>query len=148
MASSITLQILTPLGSAVPPAAGSSEPRDSVEVPGVEIPGLFGELGVLPDHVPFITPVVPGVIRYREGENSQRLAVGTGFLEVTEDGRVAVMIERATPAGKVDVAEVTARLKDVSAELAKKTDAIDALEHRKLANEQAWLEAQLRAAAT
>ncbi len=145
MSGSISLQILTPLGSAVPPAEGSKEPRESVEVPGVEVPGLYGELGVLPDHVPFITPVVPGVVRYREGETSERLAVGAGFVEVTEDGRVAIMIERAVRSADVKVAEVTARLKEVTAELDKKTDAIDALEHRKLANEQAWLEAQLRA---
>ncbi len=146
MAGTISLQILTPLGTAVPPPEGSSTPRDQVEVAGVEVPGLFGELGVLPDHVPFITPVVPGVVRYREGVKSERIAVGAGFLEVTEDGRVAILIERAVRSGDVEVAEVTQRLKEVTAELAKKTDAIDAVEHRKLATEEAWLEAQLRAA--
>ena len=40
--------------------------RRGLDVSGVEIPGLFGELGVLPDHVPFVTPVVPGVVRFRD----------------------------------------------------------------------------------
>ena len=54
---SIKLDILTPMGAI----------RDGIDVPGVEVPGVLGELGVLPRHEALITAIVPGVIRFREG---------------------------------------------------------------------------------
>lgn len=135
-ATTIKLDILTPLGPK----------RRGVEVTGVEIPGLNGELGVLPDHVPFVTPVIPGVVRFREGEESVPIAVGAGFLEIGGDGRVAILVERALDASEVDVAAARQALTRVSGELAHQHDSIDAVEHRKLVMEQGWLEAQIRAA--
>jgi F-type H+-transporting ATPase subunit epsilon len=135
-ATTIKLDILTPLGAK----------RRGVEVHGVEVPGLLGELGVLPDHVPFVTPVVPGVVRFREGEQSVRFAVGAGFLEVGADGRVAVLVERALAVDEIDVNAARVALTRVSGELAGQQGSIDAAEHRKLRDEQGWLEAQIRAA--
>lgn len=135
-ATSIKLDILTPLGPK----------RRGVEVTGVEIPGLNGELGVLPDHVPFVTPVLPGVVRFREGDESVRIAVGAGFLEIGGDGRVAILVERALDSSEVDVAAARQALTRVSGELGQLQDSIDAAEHRKLVMEQGWLEAQIRAA--
>jgi F-type H+-transporting ATPase subunit epsilon len=132
----LKLDILTPLGPK----------RRGLDVSGVEIPGLFGELGVLPDHVPFVTPVVPGVVRFKDGEESVRIAVGAGFLEVGPDGRVAVLVERALLPSEIDVAAARTSLTRVTAELARLQDSIDAAEHRKLTDEQGWLEAQIRAA--
>ena len=57
MAEQIKLDILTPLGPK----------RDGIEVGGVEIPGIEGELGVLPQHEALVTAVLPGVVRFREG---------------------------------------------------------------------------------
>jgi len=135
-ATSIKLDILTPLGPK----------RRGIEVTGVEIPGLNGELGVLPDHVPFVTPVLPGVVRFREGDDSVRIAVGAGFLEIGGDGRVAILVERAIDSSEVDLAAARQALTRVTAELGQLQDSIDAAEHRKLVMEQGWLEAQIRAA--
>lgn len=135
-ATTIKLDILTPMGPR----------RRGLEVTGVEIPGIAGELGVLPDHVPFVTPVVPGVVRFREGDSSVRIAVGAGFLEIGGDGRVAILVERALESGDIDVAAAREALVRVNAELAAQHDSIDAAEHRKLSTEQGWLEAQIRAA--
>lgn len=134
-ATTIKLDILTPMGPR----------RRGVEVSGVEIPGIAGELGVLPDHVPFVTPVVPGVVRFREGETSVRIAVGAGFLEIGGDGRVAILVERALEVTEIDVAAAREELTRVNAELAAQHDSIDAAEHRKLSAQQGWLEAQIHA---
>lgn len=133
---SLKLDILTPLGAK----------RRGLDVTGVEIPGLEGELGVLPDHVPFVTPIVPGVVRFRDGEESVRIAVGAGFLEVGADGRVAVLVERALSPDEIDVVAAKQALTRVNAELAHQLGSIDAAEHRKLVSEQGWLEAQIRTA--
>ncbi len=132
----IKLDILTPMGPR----------RRGVEVTGVEIPGIAGELGVLPDHVPFVTPVVPGVVRFREGDTSVRIAVGAGFLEIGGDGRVAILVERALEPSEIDVPAAREALSRVNTELAAMQDSIDAVEHRKLSTQQGWLEAQIRAA--
>lgn len=133
----IQLDILTPLGPK----------RHGVVVPGVEVPGLLGELGVLPEHVPFITPVVPGVVRFRDGGESVRIAVGAGFLEVTRDNRVVILVERALEVSEIDANKAREDLKRVQADLSHDLGSIDAAEHRKLVTEQGWLEAQIRATA-
>jgi F-type H+-transporting ATPase subunit epsilon len=132
----IKLDILTPLGPI----------RDGVDVPGVQIPGIAGELGVLPQHEALITAVVPGVVRFREGPKSTRLAVGAGFLEVKEAGRVVILVERALSPDEIELDAVRSRLSEVETELAKQRGPITEPEHRDLSQERAWLEAQLRCA--
>jgi F-type H+-transporting ATPase subunit epsilon len=132
----IKLDILTPLGPK----------RDGVDVAGVQIPGIAGELGVLPAHESLITAIVPGVVRFREGSKSTRLAVGAGFLEVKEAGRVIILVERALAPEEIEVDAVRSRLADVETELAKHRGAVTDPDHRDLAQERAWLEAQLRCA--
>jgi F-type H+-transporting ATPase subunit epsilon len=137
MADRMKLDILTPLGPK----------RQGIDVSGVEIPGLLGELGVLPDHVPFVTAVKPGVVRFREGNESVRLAVGAGFLEVTDAGRVVLLCERALTPAEIDAEQARTRLAEVTSELAKYSGPITAASYRDLDEERLWLEAQLRCAA-
>ena len=130
---SLKLDILTPLGPV----------RDGVDVPGVEVPGVLGELGVLPQHEALLTAIVPGVVRFREGAKTTRLAIGSGFLEVKEAGRVIILCDRAITPEEVDKAAVTKRLAEVKAEIERsKNRTVDEL--RPLDDERRWLEAQLR----
>lgn len=131
---SIKLDILTPMGAI----------RDGIDVPGVEVPGVLGELGVLPRHEALITAIVPGVLRFREGATAVRMAVGSGFLEVKEAGRVIILCDRAALPEDVDRAAVTKRLAEVKAALEQDKGPIEAGEHRALVDERGWLEAQLR----
>jgi F-type H+-transporting ATPase subunit epsilon len=65
------LSITTPQGSVV-----------EADVDEVSAPGVLGELGILPGHVPLMTALKPGVLVYRAGERVATLAVGEGFLQV------------------------------------------------------------------
>jgi F-type H+-transporting ATPase subunit epsilon len=134
MADRMKLDILTPRGPK----------RQGIDVPGVEIPGLLGELGVLPDHVPFVTAVKPGVVRFREGNETVRLAVGAGFLEVTDAGRVVLLCERALAPEEIDAEKVRTRLHEVEGLIAKHSGPITAAAYRDLDQERQWLAAQLR----
>lgn len=136
MAAVLTLDILTPHGPK----------RQGLDVAGVEIPGLLGELGALPQHEAFITAVVPGVVRFKEDGESVRVAVGSGFLEITDDGRAVILVERAAEASEVDVEQAKADLKDAAAKLAADKDSVESPAHVALEAEHAWLQAQLRAA--
>lgn len=73
----------------------------SGEAQMVVVPGVEGELGILPDHMPLMTQINPGELRITTSEGDQYLAVGSGFLEVLPD-RVSVMTDMAVAEGEID----------------------------------------------
>jgi F-type H+-transporting ATPase subunit epsilon len=75
----------------------------------VTIPGLDGELGILPGHAPLITELGIGELHYRTTTASQPilLAVLRGFAEVLPD-RVTILAETAERAEEIDVARAEA----------------------------------------
>jgi F-type H+-transporting ATPase subunit epsilon len=75
----------------------------------VTIPGLDGELGILPGHAPLITELGIGELRYRTSTSSQPvlLAVLRGFAEVLPD-RVTLLAETAERAEEIDLARAEA----------------------------------------
>ena len=75
-----------------------SEQADSVTVPG-----LGGELGILPGHTPLISALQTGVLSYTQGPTTRRLLVSGGFVEVNND-RVSVLADLAEFPEEVDAA--------------------------------------------
>jgi F-type H+-transporting ATPase subunit epsilon len=67
----------------------------------VVVPGVEGEIGILPDHMPLMTQINPGELRYTTPEGEHFLAVGSGFLEVLPD-RVSVMTDMAVAEAEID----------------------------------------------
>lgn len=55
----------------------------SDEVNSVVLPGDLGEMGVLPNHAPLVTSLLPGELRITKGGTVTEYAVGEGFVEVT-----------------------------------------------------------------
>jgi len=51
----------------------------------VVAPGVLGEFGILPGHVPFITLLAEGEIKYKRGSSEQKLSVEGGLAEVRDD---------------------------------------------------------------
>lgn len=87
------LEIITP------EAVTYSEDVDMVTLPGIE-----GEMGIFPNHVPLLTQVVPGEIAVHKGKEEIVLAVGEGFVEITGE-RVAILTDMAIRADKIDEAK-------------------------------------------
>lgn len=73
----------------------------SDDVDSVVIPGVEGEIGVLPQHVPLMTQLLPGELRVLKGGEELRLAVGEGFVEVSAD-KVAVLTDMAVRESDID----------------------------------------------
>lgn len=71
----------------------------------VTVPGLEGQLGILPGHAPLMTELGIGELSYRTSTSSQPvvLAVVRGFAEVLPD-RVTVLAETAERAEEIDLA--------------------------------------------
>jgi len=76
----------------------------SDDVDMVTLPGIEGEMGVYPNHVPLLTQVVPGEIIVRKGGAEILLAVGEGFVEITGE-RVAILTDMAMRADSIDEAK-------------------------------------------
>jgi F-type H+-transporting ATPase subunit epsilon len=76
----------------------------SEDVDMVTLPGIEGELGIYPQHVPLMTQVVSGEIIARKGGQDLHLAVGEGFVEITGD-RVAILTDMAMKADDIDEAK-------------------------------------------
>jgi len=91
MALKIRLELVTPERLLV------SEEVDEIIAPGYE-----GEFGVLPDHTPYLAILSVGVLRYRKGDEVQKIAVGGGFAEVTPD-RVVILADVGEKAEEIDV---------------------------------------------
>jgi F-type H+-transporting ATPase subunit epsilon len=70
-------------------------------VDSVVLPGIEGEFGVLPGHEAFLSALQPGVVSYRAGTDSSRMAVSTGFAEVTGE-HVTLLVRTAELASEID----------------------------------------------
>ena len=75
----------------------------SEQADAVNVPGLGGELGILPGHTPLISALQTGVLSYTQGGTTRRLLVSGGFVEVNND-RVSVLADLAEFPEEVDAA--------------------------------------------
>jgi F-type H+-transporting ATPase subunit epsilon len=64
--------------------------------------GSLGEFGILPNHVPFLTPLMAGELRYRKDNKLDYLVVTGGFAEVSQN-KVTVLAEAAERAREIDL---------------------------------------------
>lgn len=58
----------------------------------VTLPTTSGEITVLPNHTPLISALVSGTIRAKFKEGERSFAVQGGFVEVTPDSRLTVLL--------------------------------------------------------
>jgi F-type H+-transporting ATPase subunit epsilon len=104
----LKLEIVTP------EARIYSEDVDMVTLPGVE-----GEMGIYPMHIPLMTQVAAGEIVARRAGQDFFLAVGEGFVEITGD-RVAVLTDMAIKADDIDETKAEEARKRAEARLSEK----------------------------
>jgi len=94
MATTLKLQIVTPTATAF---------NEDVEM--VTLPGIEGELGILPLHAPVMTQMVPGEMIVRKDGKEVFLAVGEGLVEITGVS-VSILTDMAIAAESIDAAKV------------------------------------------
>jgi len=90
MADQLHLQIITPQREVL-----------TVDTPFVVLPGTMGELGILPDHIPLVTTLESGVLKYGRDGKEVGVAVHYGYAEVG-DNKVVVLAEMAELAEDID----------------------------------------------
>lgn len=92
MAEKILLQVVTPEKKVL-----------EVQVDRVEVPGLDGELGILPGHTELVSQLRPaGLLTYHIGDQKGEMAVSDGFVEVSPD-KVVVLADKAEKPEDIDL---------------------------------------------
>ena len=73
------------------------------DVERVEVPGLDGELGILPGHTELVSLLKPaGLLTYHVANETGEMAISDGFVEVSAD-RVTVLANKATRPEDIDL---------------------------------------------
>ncbi len=103
----------------------------SGDVDMVEAPGAEGLFGVLPNHAPFMSVLLPGVVKVKAGADEKRIFVRGGFAEVTPIG-LTILAEEAIPVADLSRDMIAERIKWAEQDLA---DADTAIETRMAAKE-------------
>jgi len=97
----------------------SEEGVDELVVPGVE-----GELAVLPRHAALMTMIQPGVMRIIKGGEETEMAITGGFIEVREN-RVTVLADAAERAEEIDTVRAEEARRQAQRHLEERTTEID-----------------------
>ena len=92
MADKITLRVVTPSRLVL-----------DEEVDEVTAPGELGEFGVLPNHIAFLSTLVPGELSFKQGATRTALAISGGYAEVL-DNVMTVLASSAEFPEEIDVA--------------------------------------------
>lgn len=139
-ANKILLEIVTPKGRAL------SETVDEVTAPSVA-----GEFGVMPGHLPLLAALRTGLVSYRIGNDTKRVAVGTGFAEAGAN-KLLILTDEYVEREKIDPVLVRKELAEVQAQIAKAENAAYVMEGKAspeleqlnaLIRRENWLAAQL-----
>ena len=92
MTDKLRLEVVTPFRTVL------NEDVDSVSLPGIE-----GEMGILPEHVPLLTTLNTGIMSYVNGKGkTQAIAVHWGYAQV-DGNNVRVLAELAETADEIDL---------------------------------------------
>ncbi|KAH7970317.1 hypothetical protein HPB49_003015 [Dermacentor silvarum] len=85
---------------------------DKVDVKQVDVPSYSGSFGILPNHVPALAVIKPGVVTVFEKEGEAKKYFGkqlpfsplmsSGTISINEDSSVQVLAEAAVPVDRLD----------------------------------------------
>ncbi|HVH41859.1 MAG TPA: ATP synthase F1 subunit epsilon [Labilithrix sp.] len=136
MAEKIELEIVTPKGRAL------AETVDEVTAPGAQ-----GEFGVLPGHLPVVTSLRSGLVAYRQGSETKKVAVGPGFAEAGQN-KLLILAEEFADRASIDPVVVRKLLGELQPKLEKVLSTLEMTpelesEKKELIDQENWLAAQL-----
>ena len=106
------------------------------------IPGLNGELGILPGHTPLISQLKTGVLSYTKDGKVFQLHVSGGFIEVRDD-HVAVLADIAERPEEIDAAQARSARERVEKQLSAWTGTEEEMEKARVDLERAQVRVQL-----
>lgn len=89
---------------------------EDTAVSQVTLPTSTGEITVLPDHIPLLSQVAPGIMEYVVEGKPQEMVLSSGFVDVGPNDTLTIMVDTAVHARQASEAKAQAAI-----EAAKKT---------------------------
>jgi len=90
----------------------------------ISVKGSEGELGILPNHIPMVTPLKVAPITVKQNGKQQHIAVNGGFMEVRKD-KVVILAESAELPEQIDVNRAKEAKTRAEQRLASKQEHVD-----------------------
>jgi F-type H+-transporting ATPase subunit epsilon len=91
----------------------------------VVVKGVEGELGILPHHIPLVTPLKVAPVKAKIGNSEEFIAVHGGFMEVRKD-KVVILADAAELGTDIDVSRARLAKERAERRLAQKQSDINA----------------------
>ncbi|XP_074601601.1 ATP synthase, delta subunit [Brevipalpus obovatus] len=89
----------------------------NADVKQVDVPSFSGTFGILPDHVPTLAVIKPGVVTVFENEGStKKYFVSSGTVTINDDSSVQILAEEAVPIEHLDINAAREALSHATAE--------------------------------
>ena len=74
------------------------------EITQITVPTKMGEITVLPNHIPLVASLLPGVVHVKKKDGQEEImSISGGFLEVLKD-KVVILADTAERAEELDLA--------------------------------------------
>lgn len=96
----------------------------SQEANMVVVKGAEGELGILPNHIPFVTTLRIAPVRVKKGNDEDVIAVHGGIMEVRKD-KIVILADSAELPEDIDTERARASKERAERRLRARQDSID-----------------------
>jgi len=101
-------------------AAPSQVFYNNADVKQVDVPSFSGNFGILPQHVPTLAVIKPGVLSVIEKTgDAKKYFVSSGSITINDDSSVQILCEEAVPVSDLDASACRDVLSASQAELSK-----------------------------
>lgn len=111
----------------------------SEEVEQISLATKDGEITILSHHIPLVTALVSGELKYKKDNQEHILAISGGYAEIKEGNTVVVLTQTAEYAPNIDIIEAE-KARDRAIQTMKAEKTLDEIEFATL---QATLEKEL-----
>ncbi|WP_080872379.1 F0F1 ATP synthase subunit epsilon [Oceanobacillus timonensis] len=83
-----------------------------------------GEIGILPKHIPLVSPLQISIARLKKADDTVEVAISGGFMEVQPD-KVTILAQSAETANHIDVLRAREAKDRAEKRLQDKSDTVD-----------------------
>lgn len=95
------------------------------EISQVSVPTMEGEVTILPNHIPLISILKAGELRFKDKQGEHQMAVSGGFLEVRGKNEIVILADSADRVAEIDVAKAEEAKKRAQEQMANLKNAQD-----------------------
>jgi F-type H+-transporting ATPase subunit epsilon len=94
----------------------------STEVEMITAPTADGEITILPGHIPLLSRLQTGELRFKNGDIENTFVVSKGFIDVAPQNEVVVLADSAVEAREISIEKAEAAVRAAHETMSKTTD--------------------------